>query len=74
MTQAKMRLSISEDDEGVGYLYLSIPDRLVASSKVQRQIRLSDILSYEGAEIYLDLDGKGRLVGMEILDTTPSDD
>ncbi|MGJ5052554.1 MULTISPECIES: DUF2283 domain-containing protein [unclassified Bradyrhizobium] len=32
-----------------------------------RQVPLSDLLSYVGADIILDLDADGRLIGIEVL-------
>ena len=60
-------LRVSEDDQDVAYV--SLPGHPGAGVKaiVAKQVRLLDLLPYKGADIYLDLDADGRLIGIEIL-------
>jgi hypothetical protein len=60
-------LRVSEDDEEVAYVTLPGHPGIGAKGIVARQVRLSDLLPYKGADVYLDLDADGRLIGLEIL-------
>jgi hypothetical protein len=62
-----IKLDVSADDEDVAYLML--PGHVGAGTPgaVVRQIRLSTIVEYKGADIYLDFDKNDCLVGIEIL-------
>ncbi|MDM5179105.1 DUF2283 domain-containing protein [Massilia sp. DJPM01] len=75
----KIELKISEadleedpdyDPEVDGQIaYLSLPDHPAEgrSGCVKKMLRLSDLIAYEGADIYMDFDAAGRLIGIEIL-------
>ncbi|NPV21101.1 DUF2283 domain-containing protein [Bradyrhizobium aeschynomenes] len=67
MTQERIALRASADDPNVAYL--TLPDHPGAGTKgcAARQVRLSDLISYIGADIILDLDADGRLIGIEVL-------
>lgn len=63
----KIRLKVSEDDEDVAYLYLPEHPGPGAPGVVARHVKLNSILTYKGPDILLDLDGDGRLIGIEVL-------
>ncbi|MGJ4893926.1 DUF2283 domain-containing protein [Bradyrhizobium sp. HKCCYLRH3059] len=67
MTQRNIALRVSADDPNVAYLML--PEHPGSGTKgcSARQVPLSDLLSYVGADIILDLDADGRLIGIEVL-------
>jgi hypothetical protein len=65
--QQHISISISDDDPDVAYVTLPGHPGQGASRAVKRQIRLLDIMKYEGADIYLSMDDEGRLIGIEIL-------
>lgn len=67
MTHQDIALRISEDDKEVAYLILPGHPGVGAKGAVARQVRLLDLMSYDGADIYLDLDADGRLIGIEVL-------
>jgi len=67
MIEDQISLSISDNDKDVAYVYLPGHQGKGVFGATPKQIRLSDILSYKGPDIYLDLDLDGRLVGIEIL-------
>lgn len=48
--------------------YVSLPDHPGegTSGCVQKMVRLSDLIDYEGADIFMDF-ADGRLIGIEIL-------
>ncbi|WP_054265321.1 DUF2283 domain-containing protein [Massilia antarctica] len=48
--------------------YLRLPDHPAEniSGYVKKTVRLSDLIDYEGADIYMDFDLAGRLIGIEI--------
>ncbi len=46
--------------------YLSLPDHAGAGSPVTTTVRLSDLMKYEGADVFMDF-VDGRLVGIEVL-------
>ncbi|NHZ89706.1 DUF2283 domain-containing protein [Massilia sp. CCM 8733] len=55
-----------EDDLQVAYL--SLPDHpAVRVAGRGKMARLSDLIDYEGADIFLDFDAAGRLIGIEVL-------
>lgn len=56
-------MRVSEDDPDVAYVYLVGEPR----PKSVRQVRLSDVVVYRGADVFLDLDADGNLLGIEIL-------
>ncbi len=58
------KMSFASKSSRVGYL------RLLNSGqeRITRNIRLLDILKYEGPDIYLDFSDSNRLIGIEILD------
>jgi hypothetical protein len=58
------RMNVGEDE--VAYVDLSGKTG-DAKPKTARQIRLCDLVSYQGADVYLDLDADGNLLGIEIL-------
>lgn len=64
---SKIALRISEDDDSVAYLVLPDHPGEGTPGATSKQIRLYDILKYDGPDIYLDLDSRGRLIGLEIL-------
>ena len=65
MAEQKISLAVSADDQGVAYLYL--PGHAGRGTpSVAKQVRLSSLLTYKGPDLYLDLDGDGQLVGVEI--------
>ncbi len=63
----KIRLIVSEDDENVAYLYLPEHPGSGAQGVVARHVKLNTILTYKGPDILLDLDGDGRLIGIEVV-------
>jgi len=63
----KITLTLSEDDDDVAYLKLPDHPGNDTSGAVNKQIRLLDLTTYTGPDIYLDFDSKGRLIGLEIL-------
>ena len=64
----EIKLRISEDDADVAYLQLPAhPDR-GRRGVVKKTIRLSEHLpDYKGADLYLDIDEHGEVIGIEIL-------
>ncbi len=67
MTQEIIKLRVSEDDQDVAYVTLPGHPGEGTKSAIAKQVRLSTLLSYTGADIYLDLDVDGKLIGIEIL-------
>ena len=67
MKANKITLRVSADDDDVAYLMLPSHIGQGKFGAVAKQIRLLDILQYCGPDVYLDLDGQGNLVGIEIL-------
>ena len=66
MAEQKISLAVSADDQDVAYLYL--PGHAGRGTpSVAKQVRLSSLLTYKGPELYLDFDGDGQLVGVEVL-------
>lgn len=57
-----------EDDSLVAYL--SLPDHPGENTSgcVKKMVRLSDLIDYQGVDIYMDFDAAGRLIGIEILE------
>jgi hypothetical protein len=65
MANPKIELKMGEEQD-VAYLYLSEHRR--GAGSVATQVRLRDIFpDYSGADIYLDLNEKRQLVGIEVL-------
>ena len=67
MTIRKMNLTISDDDDGVGYLALPGHPGPGTPRAVAKQVKLKDLVIYGGADIHLDFDKDGNLIGLEIL-------
>ncbi|ATQ73288.1 hypothetical protein CR152_01280 [Massilia violaceinigra] len=79
MANGKIELKIAESDleedpdcdpeEDSPVAYLSLPDHPAENTPgcVKKTLRLSDLVDYEGADIYMDFDAAGRLIGIEIL-------
>jgi hypothetical protein len=67
MTISKMSLSISDDDDEVGYLVLPGHPGQGTPRAVAKRVRLKDLVTYTGADIHLDFDKDGKLIGLEIL-------
>jgi uncharacterized protein YuzE len=67
MTNGKMTLTISDDDEDVAYLTLPGHPGQGTPGAVAKQTRLQDLMAYAGPDIYLDFDRDGNLIGVEIL-------
>ncbi len=66
MAEKKISLAVSAGDQDVAYLYLpGHPGR--GTPGVARQVRLSSLMTYKGPDLFLDFDGDGQLVGVEIL-------
>ena len=66
MINNKIYLKVSEDDPDVAYLYL--PGHPGEKNIIKTQIRLHDIIkNYKGPDIYLDIDQKDNIIGIEIL-------
>jgi hypothetical protein len=55
--------------------YLELPNypHKIAQGCVSRTIDLDDLLEYDGPRVFLDLDEKNRLIGIEILASNPED-
>jgi hypothetical protein len=66
MAEKKISLALSAGDQEVGYVYLPGHPGPGASG-VAKQVRLSTLLEYKGPDLFLDFDGDGQLVGVEIL-------
>ena len=67
MTIRKMNLTISDDDDDVGYLVLPGHPEPATPGVVAKQVRLKDLVTCVGADIHLDFDKDGNLIGLEIL-------
>lgn len=67
MSDAKIVLNVSEEDEDVAYLMLPKHPGKGVQHAIRKQVRLSDCLDYSGPDLYLDFDNEGTLVGIEIL-------
>ncbi|MCE3603625.1 DUF2283 domain-containing protein [Massilia sp. P8910] len=76
MNTRKMELIILEDEvdedgevDDSQVAYLMLPDHPGPNTVncVFKTTRLLDLVQYDGAEIYLDFDKNGRLIGIEIL-------
>ena len=68
MSENKFELKVSKDDSDVAYL--SLPDHpgTGISGVVTKQISLGEIIKgYKGADVHLDFDKDGKLIGIEIL-------
>lgn len=79
MANGKIELKLSEPDpdlapdddpeEDPPVAYLSLPDHpgeKGMSGCVMKMVRLSDLIDYEGADIFMDF-ADGRLIGIEVL-------
>lgn len=63
----RMTLTVSQDDNDVGYLSLpGHPGRAVPGA-VRRTVRLRDLLDYVGPDVILDMDANGKLIGVELV-------
>lgn len=71
MANGKIELKVSEEDFGVAYVSLSAhPVGGVAVGCAKQTIRLADVApQISGADIYLDLNADGELIGIEILES-----
>jgi uncharacterized protein YuzE len=67
MTQETITLEVSADDQDVAYLKLPGHQHRSTLGCAARTVSLSSLLTYGGAEILLDLDEDGWLIGIEIL-------
>jgi len=67
MGKKQISLSVSASDQDVAYLYLPDHPGPGTPGAVAKQVRLSDLLMYNGPDLYLDLDEHGHLIGIEIL-------
>lgn len=68
MIDNKIYLKVSEDDPDVAYLYLPGHPGERKENIIKAQIRLYDIIkNYKGPDIYLDIDQKDNVIGIEIL-------
>ena len=71
MNMFRRRVSLKwNDKEGVGYL--SLPDRPAKKDRagcVKRSLRLYDLdPTLKGIDIYIDIDDKNRIIGIELLE------
>ncbi|UOD32059.1 DUF2283 domain-containing protein [Massilia violaceinigra] len=76
MPNGKFELTVcdSDPDEDPGYdpevdlpvAYLSLPDHPGKGMRGTSMVRLSDLMEYEGADVFMDF-VDGRLVGIEVL-------
>lgn len=68
MINKKIYLKVSKDDPDVAYLYLPGHPGEKKENSIKTQIRLFDIIkNYKGPDIYLDIDQKDNVIGIEIL-------
>ncbi|MFV0341823.1 MAG: DUF2283 domain-containing protein [Anaerocolumna sp.] len=68
MMNNKIYLKISEDDSDVAYLYLPGHPGEGNENIIKNQIRLCDIIkNYKGPDIFLDIDYKDNVIGIEII-------
>lgn len=63
---SQLRLKLSEDEPGVGYLYIKNSRNNI--NIPIKQVRLRDYLDYEGPDILIDLSEQNILLGIEILE------
>jgi len=64
----KISLSISKDDDQVGYLYLPKHPRTSTSGIVKKTIFITELIKgYKGIPINFDFDKDGELIGIEIV-------
>ena len=77
MALGKLELHLSErqdsepDDEEDLVAYVSLPAHPGRGTQgvVKKQIRLRDLVGDHGSlDVYLDFDGNGQLIGMELVD------
>lgn len=62
-----VKLEISDDNQGVGYLYLPGHPKLTIPGLVKRTVSISKLLeNYNGVPLYLDFDKNNKLIGIEI--------
>jgi uncharacterized protein YuzE len=67
MSNGKLALTVSDDDEDVAYLsFPGHPGRGKPGVTV-RQVKLQDLMKYTGPDVFLDFDKNGCLIGLEIL-------
>ncbi len=66
MAEKKISLAVSADDQDVAHVYLPGHPGPGAPGAV-KQVRLSSLVEYKGPDLYLDFDGDGQLVGVEVL-------
>ncbi len=63
----QMRLTVSPDDNDVGYVTLPAHPGPGVPGAVKRTIRLRTLLDYAGPDLNLDLDSEGNLIGVEFV-------
>ena len=64
----KAELKLSADDPKTAYLKLPDHPGSGVPGAVSQQMRLADLIDgYKGPDMYLDFDGSGCLIGIEIL-------
>ncbi len=68
MTKQMFELKVSEDDDEVAYLRLPNHPGAGQPGVVASQKNLADLIdNYKGADVYLDFDKSGVLIGIEII-------
>ena len=67
MKSGNFSLVISKDDQNVASIYLPNHPGRGTPNVVKRQIRLLDLLPYQGPDIYFDLDENNNVISLEIL-------
>ena len=61
------RFHLSGMKDGPAYLYLPAHPRHDTSGVASKSVRVRDLIGvYEGDDVVLDFDSKGRLIGIEI--------
>lgn len=61
------RFHLAGMKDGPGYLYLPYHPSRDVSGVVNKSIRIRDLIgAYEGDDVVLDFDSKGRLIGIDI--------
>jgi len=65
----KISFTVYEGDEDNDVAYITLPEHpgKGTSGAVSKQIRLLDLATYVGPDIYLDFDSKNHLIGLEII-------
>lgn len=64
----KIELHVSADDPDVAYLVLPAHPGRGTHGATERTVRLRDLIPhYKGADLYIDFDTSGEVIGVEIL-------